>query len=522
MKRNLKSVLTLLLAMMLLVCGAPIALAQEETPVADKWMIGDPENPITLSVFINFSWYSTESFTGIIPEEITRRTGIKLEPTRAVDNNQLGVLVASGELPDLVFTSKLLDTLSDPSVSYSYNELIDQYGLDWEVDNSRIVNAKAFSGDDHYYFLHSHAATDEDWQNTTAAPMVASMIYRHDMLEELGNPEIKNAGDLENVLGMVKDKWPDVTPLVFSVDAWYLNPLKTWNNCSLQYFDVDENGQCQIVAKSKPFYDYLKYCNRLYQKGLIKAECFSWDTAAARTEMCSGKAFANIGSTQYGPGYYSAILEEYPQAELREMMPLSDYKLNESDLGWAGTFITKNNKYPEESIRFMQFLFSEEGQKLTQWGREGIEYTIGEDGLPVFSQEWTESVDNNTNAEIYNPWFYFGGSKILEAEARCAVEPETFRESNNAIRLSYHNEPWYAYSVPKDADGDYKVIYDKMVDYVKTNGQAKVIISANDEEFETNYANFISQLDSIGVDALAEFMTPRLQEAMELFGASYK
>ena len=130
MKRNLKSVLTLLLAMMLLVCGAPIALAQEETPVDDKWMIGDPENPITLSVFINFSWYSTESFTGIIPEEITRRTGIKLEPNRAVDNNQLGVLVASGELPDLVFTSKLLDTLSDPSVSYSYNELIDQYGLD--------------------------------------------------------------------------------------------------------------------------------------------------------------------------------------------------------------------------------------------------------------------------------------------------------------------------------------------------------------------------------------------------------
>lgn len=523
MKKKFKSMLSALLASTMLFSAAPLAMA-ESAPAEDenKWMIGDPDDPITLTAFINHTWYSTESFKGIIPEEITRRTGIKLEPIRAVDNNQLGVMIASGELPDLVFTSKLLDTLSDPSVSYAYNELIEKYTPDWDVDNSRIVNAKAFSSDDNYYFIHSHAATNDDWKNTTSVPMVATMVYRHDMYEELGSPKVENTDDLENLLTMVKEKWPDVTPLVFSVDTWYLNPLKTWNNCSLQYFDIDENGKCQVVAKSKPFYDYLKYANRLYQKGLIKAECFSWDTAAARTAICSSTAFANIGSTQYGPGYYSAILEEHPEADLREMKPLSDYKLNESDLGWSGTFITKNNKHPEESIRFMQFLFSEEGQKLTQWGREGIEYTINENGLPVFSEEWTQSVADNTNAEIYNPWFYFGGSKILEAEARCASEPDTFRDSNNAIRESYVNEPWHVYAAPKESDGDYKVIYDKMVDYVKTNGQAKVIVSANDEEFEANYANFISQLDSIGVDKLAEFMEPRLIEAMELFGASYK
>ena len=223
MKKKFKSMLSALLASTMLFSAAPLAMA-ESAPAEDenKWMIGDPDNPITLTVFINFTWYSTESFTGIIPEEITRRTGIKLEPIRAVDNNQLGVMIASGELPDLVFTSKLLDTLSDPSVSYAYNELIDEYNVDWDVDNSRIVNAKAFSADDNYYFLHSHAATNDDWKNTTSVPMVATMVYRHDMYEELGSPKVENTDDLENLLTMVKEKWPDVTPLVFSVDTWYL------------------------------------------------------------------------------------------------------------------------------------------------------------------------------------------------------------------------------------------------------------------------------------------------------------
>lgn len=69
---------------------------------------------------------------------------------------------------------------------------------------------------------------------------------------------------------------------------------------------------------------------------------------------------------------------------------------------------------------------------------------------------------------------------------------------------------------PKEADGDYKVIYDKMRDYIKT-GQAKVILSANDEEFKENYDAFIDQLNDLNVDSLAEFMAPRLSEAKKLF-----
>lgn len=493
--------------------SSDIETADTENP----WMIGDPDNPIELTVFLNHTWYDTESFTGIIPDEITRRTGIRLVPTKATDYTQLGVLASSGELPDLVFTSQMMDILSDPDISYAYDELIGEYNVDWDVPASAQANAKAFSADDHYYFVFSHTSSNEDWKNTSAVPMVGSMQYRKDMLDELGMDEPANLDELDAVFAAVKEKWPDVTPLVFAVTTWTLEPFKTWNNCTLQHFMLNDDGTCDIVAKTQPFKDYLKYCNSMYRNGYINADNFSWESADSAAAMSSGKAFARVGNTQgTNSDILSGLTEIAPDAEIYEMKPLSDYPLINSEIGWCGTFITRNNKYPEESVRFMQFLFSDEGQRLSQWGREGIEYTLDERGLPVFSDEWQASIDNNTNTEEYNTNFYFGGSKILEAAARCAVQPEQYQASNDAIRKSYDNQEWYVYAEPKASDGDYKVIFDKMADYVKT-GQAKVILSADDAEFDKNYEEFIKQLDAMDVDSLAEFMAPRLSEAKKLF-----
>lgn len=526
MRKNHKLTALLLAAAMTLTsltgCGSTEEKTAEEVKQTkvdpdNPWMIGDPDNPIELTVFLNHTWYSTEDFSGIIPDEITKRTGVRLVPTKATDYTQLGVLASSGELPDLVFTSQMLDILSDPEICYSYDELIEEYGVDWDIPETAQVNAKAFSTDDHYYFTFSHTSSNEDWEKTRSVPMVGSVQYRKDMLEELGNPEINTLEDLDAVFAQVKEKWPEVTPLVFAVTTWTLEPFKTWNNCTLQDFILNDDGTCDITAKTDAFYDYLKYCNSMYQNGYINADNFSWESADSQAAFSSGKAFARVGNTQATEAEtLTGLASIAPEAEIYEMKPLSDYPLINSEIGWCGTFISKNNEHPEESIRFIQYLFSEEGQKLSQWGRESIEYTLDERGLPVFSEEWQASIDDNTNNEKYNTNFYFGGSKILEAEARCAVQPEQYQETNDAIRDSYDNQEWYVYAEPKTSDGDYKVTLDKMRDYIKT-GQAKVILSANDEEFDKNYDEFIRQLDALDVDSLAEFMAPRLAEAKKMF-----
>ena len=482
--------------------------------------VNEEENtaePVELTVFLNHTWYSTESYTGIIPEEITKATGVTLNPTKAMDSQQLGMMIASGDLPDLVFTSDLMDKLSNPLLCYSYNELIEEYGVDWDVTPIQQQNAKAFSSDDNYYCVLSHFASNEDWAKTESVPMVASLIYRQDIVEELGNPEINTLDDLMAVYEQVKTNYPDMIPLNFSTDTWTLDPFKTWNNCTLQRFTINDDGSVEITATTEPYKDYLYFCNQMYRKGYFSADNFSWAGDEEKAQFNSGNAFSTVRNTQNSINSFTD-LNTNPDVHLMEMMPLSDYPIINSELGWCGTFITKNNEHPEESIRFMQYLFSEEGQKLSQWGREGIEYVLDDKGLPQFSEEWNQSIEDGTNDEIYNTNFYFGGSKILEAEGRCAVLPDELQPVYDAIRESFTNDPWYVYAEPKDSDGDMKVIDDKLQDLIK-NSDAKIILSESDEEFESNYQEFQNQIAQIGGDELADFMEPRLQEAMELYGA---
>ena len=84
-------------------------------------------DPITMDIFMDFTWMPVDSFEGIIPEEITRQTGVTLDATFALDYNQLGVMASSGELPDLVWTQNMIDRLSSGDICYSIEDLIEEY-----------------------------------------------------------------------------------------------------------------------------------------------------------------------------------------------------------------------------------------------------------------------------------------------------------------------------------------------------------------------------------------------------------
>ena len=89
------------------------------------------------------------------------------------------------------------------------------------------------------------------------------------------------------------------------------------------------------------------------------------------------------------------------------------YKLLQWSVGWSSTFITKKCKNPERAILFMQFLRSPEGDQLTQWGIEGVHYTLTEDGLLKRPEGFTELTTQETGI---GPW-YFQASGLGEGVA---------------------------------------------------------------------------------------------------------
>ena len=75
-------------------------------------------------------------------------------------------MIASGDLPDVIFTSNEIDRLCDGGLCYSYDELIEQYGVDWEPSAERVAIAKTHNAnpeDDHFYTILQNYNTNEEW-----------------------------------------------------------------------------------------------------------------------------------------------------------------------------------------------------------------------------------------------------------------------------------------------------------------------------------------------------------------------
>lgn len=55
------------------------------------------DEPVTLDLYLDFTWFPTDSWTGIIPETLTENGGVTFDVTRSADDSQLGLMIASGD-----------------------------------------------------------------------------------------------------------------------------------------------------------------------------------------------------------------------------------------------------------------------------------------------------------------------------------------------------------------------------------------------------------------------------------------
>ncbi len=484
---------SLALAALLTLCAVPLAAIAEARPV-------------TLSCLINHAWYPVSSFTGIIPDEITRLTGVRLDVTIAKDSRQVNMVLASGDLPDLIYTSSQFDTLSDPRVCYDYDELIDLYGVDWTIGDDLRSNAMRFSRDGKVYTVINHYTRTEDWRDTASVPMTASLMVRQDMLDAMDGPALNTTDDLMAVYLRVKDEYPDMIPLTFDTTHRF-NIFRVYFGLGLAPFIEQADGSYLYFARDPRYADMLAYLNRLYQSGCLLLDNFAATMTQASALYKKGQAFSHSGCTQnYNMNLDLTVKAIDPAYHSVELAPLAGAAFSDSNLGWSGTFITRQNRNPEASIRFLAWMFTPEAQRLTQWGREGTDYTLNADGLPVFSDTVLKTVADNTYNTVYNPWFYFGASAIVESEGRCAMlDLPDYEPTYTTIRNLYDNRPWIVASMPLPGTRE-KDIYDR-ADAMAITSETRVIVSDSDEAFDANLREYLRALDALDIGLLEAHIT---------------
>ncbi|MDR2304581.1 MAG: extracellular solute-binding protein [Treponema sp.] len=467
--------------------------------------------PVKLSIFVNMSWYPTNSFTGIIPEEITRQTGVILDPTVAVDGQQLGVMIASGELPDLVYTDTLLDQMSDGDICYSYEELISRYNVDWKLSAQRLGIARSKSQDGKAYYTPNNLSENaSDWVNSSAVPMAASLIYRTDLYKAVGSPPLKNFDDLFNLFTAVKQKYPNMGAVLKLNRDWNTAVFRVNMGLPGIPYVEQSNGTYMWPQHDARYKQAIAFLNKCWRAGFISPD-ESYFVVGSEA-IPDGEWFAFSGCTQnHLPDRLAALQKINPSYTVAEMVPFDTANYQASNIGWCGTFITKKNKNPEASIKLMKWMFSDEGIAACYMGRKGVDYTQEPGQLPKFSAEWNAALNDGTLIQKYNNWWYLGGNPIVESESRIATtDPALVKDAYSKIRSKYSNAPWIAAAAPI-GNSDEKIIADKLTELSNTY-EPRLIMAKTEAEFETIFKEFIANADQIGAAKLETFVNNKIKE----------
>jgi putative aldouronate transport system substrate-binding protein len=518
-KKRILLILSLVIVMLISACGGG-EKKNEASPAASSGATSSPgestsegsKEVVELTLLVNHSWWPFKEWKGKIPEEITKRTGVKLNIQVAVDDKQLPLLIASNELPDLVYTASDLTRMANPDISYAWNDLIEQYAPNFQIEQSRIgVNTMP---DGKFYTIKNAYSTEQEWKdNPKALPGGSGLAIRQDILDELGNPKLDTLEDLHQILTNVKQKYPDMMPIVFDKDQIGQFFRINFGLKRSKGF-IDKEGNAVHYLKDPNYLDYYLYMNRLYREKLFSAENFTYkDTQQDDQYSLNGQVFAHSGAMA---DTLNAQLKTLNKGFTFMSLPkvLSDKAGTPmGGSGWSGMFITKNNKNVEASIKFMEFMMSEEGQRLGVWGIEGEDWIWNEAG------QYPEMKYDMNNAELqkefgYVYWGLLGSSGVTEALQRYD-EKALQTPWGLALRDTLKFNPALGLVVT-NPDTDEQVIESQIQNMITTE-ELKIYMAKSDDEAKKEYESLLAKMESMGLSKLEAWATAQYKEYQKNF-----
>lgn len=484
-----------------------------------------PMEEVTLELFQNFSWvtypeWGSNEVTRIIKE----KTGITLKFTKPTtdDNQQLNLMLASGELPDFVVNDIQNPTYKKSLISGVFEDLgplMDQYAPELrERLGEEYWKMNAAEDGKNYAFVNAEMRPSNLDKYLPVGPWNPVSLVREDIYEALGKPKLDTPDDLYNVLMTVKEKYPDVTPIVigdskFDFDMQPAGYQYLFANFGIEKY-YEKDGKLTATYKAPNYLPALKWMNKLYNSGLITRSDMTATPEQRKAIIDAGNAFFRTG--EVSTGYQTAI--NNPDVRYVYVKPFADTTiLQQGSIGWLGWSISKNSKHKEAAIRLMSYMLSDEGQKLTNFGIEGRDWEMNGD-TPVRTEQYYENVkaDPNYNAntgigiywfnlDLYDHWIQ-AGEMQKNPEQKEAMD----------LYLPHKNLKFYMLNLLPEADTEEAVILQK----VKTqfNAAFPTFLMAKDEaETERLYNEFVAKADEAGMPKVEALWDKNSQKMKEIF-----
>lgn len=225
---------------------------------------------------------------------------------------------------------------------------------------------------------------NQKWMDAQSLEMPTTTDELYELLAKMKDFDYNGNGEADEV------------PLTADYAAALMNALYgsyglLTRGAAQNMWDIDpQTNELRCVKTSDSYKEMLEYLNKLYTEKLLDQEYFTSDiatlTAKAEQNIC-GVVFC------YNTNYLGSYKDDFTYIPAPLTGPHGDQLYSARTIPVAGqnTFITKNNQYPAETVKWIDWFYSPEGIEHYFMGVEGETYEFDSEGKPQF----TDFVSNN-------------------------------------------------------------------------------------------------------------------------------
>ncbi len=461
------------------------------------------DEPITITFMTNDFVQAPINAKQPVLAELAKRTKVTIDyqviPS-ADYASKLTLYMGSGKLPDLVnvVTPDNVSKYLADNVFAVLNNSVNAYGKSFLKELDTISGALKNLKDDNgnLYFL----------PRIDTCGLSTQMIINNAFLKKLGLPVPTTVDEFYTTMKAFKTLGSDVIPLgsgfATSLETPIFNAFGTSYNIRWYYND----GQYYYAPymQQKQVKSALMLLAKMYSEGLIDKEYYAMSNDDALSKMQSGKLGA-FNSWQDGIPAWTAGNKDNPDLDYLPVYPLSS-SYGQGIMGrrepLAGYYaISSKSKYTDRIVKMYNYMCTDEGKELMNWGIKGETYTIDEKGEKAYTDIIMKHVEGPITGRRYLGIDHVNFPNIMDLNSWEKTVEDPLPSIMEKCKPYYIDSQPNLISTAEQSNRLAQIMTD--IDKLVTTSYQQFI--CNQLNFNEDWDNFIKQMEQM-----------KIQEAIDL------
>jgi putative aldouronate transport system substrate-binding protein len=272
------------------------------------------------------------------------------------------------------------------------------------------------------------------------------------------------------------------------------------------WIDMGTDGDVRFTPYDPAFKEMLQYINMWWDEGLMHSETFNGiDFAKAKSDTAADLVGLYGASSDKFYGTDSGVFTGFHSVDAPNKKAVQAGVRGKVISTWP-FMITNVNKYPVETMKWVDYFYSEEGQELIHWGEEGVTFTRLADGTIKVTDE---VLDKNPDSIQFGLFEYTDGTvggNIPSINPSYDKKIEVYQMKDIPRFVDNFNEKmpeevWPVFSASAEEDEEIRPLLTAIGKHINEMRLKYIMGEASFDQWETE---FIEPLQKMGADRYLE------------------